>query len=242
MQYIGFNTTREPFNSAALRQAIHRGVDRVGMLDAYLLGHADAAQFPLSPRSDLYPADIETSYSPDYFASAMAAAGYNKGVSRPVTMLVNEENAYKVSMAQQIAKSLSRYDLKVTVSVLPWEQYLYALQSGNFDLYYGEVKLTADWDISSLVLPGGSLNYGGYNNENTAKLLSAYLTADDDTKRAKAMDTLCRHLADQVPFLPVCFKNISVLLPSGAVEAITPTAANPFYNMTAWKVNLSKKK
>lgn len=242
MQYIGFNTTREPFSSAALRQAIHRGIDRTGLIDAYLLGHADAAQFPLSPRSDLYPTDIETSYSPDYFASSMTTAGYNKGQSRTVTMIVNGENTYKVSMAREIAESLSRYDLQVNLSVLPWEQYLYALQSGNFDLYYGEVKLTADWDISSLVLPGGRLNYGGYSNDNTTKLLSAYLTAADDGKRAEAMDALCRHLAAQVPFLPVCFKNISVLLPSGAVEAITPTAANPFYNMTAWKVNLSKKK
>ena len=172
----------------------------------------------------------------------MTTAGYNKGQSRTVTMIVNGENAYKVSMAREIAESLSRYDLQVNLSVLPWEQYLYALQSGNFDLYYGEVKLTADWDISSLVLLGGSLNYGGYSNDNTTKLLSAYLTAADDSKRAEAMDALCRHLAAQAPFLPVCFKNISVLLPSGAVEAITPTAANPFYNMTAWKVNLSKKK
>lgn len=240
MQYIGFNTAREPFNNAALRQAINLGVDRVGTIDAYLLGHASAAQFPLSPKSTLYPKDLETVYSPDYFASAMKAAGYNKGTSHSVTMIVNEENTFKVSMAREIAKSLSRYDLKVDVSVLPWDQYMWALQRGNFDLYYGEVKLTADWDISPLIR--GGLNYGGYNNDNTNKLLSAYLTAADDAQRAKAMNNLCQNFTAQVPFVPVCFKNTSVLLSSGAVDTITPTAANPFFNMTAWKVNIAKKK
>lgn len=242
MQYIGFNTAREPFNNTALRQAVNLGIDRVGAIDAYLLGHAEAAQFPLSPQSTLYPTELETTYSPDYFASAMSTAGYRKGASRSVSMIVNEENAFKVSVAQEIAKSLSRYDLDVHVSVLPWEQYVGALQSGNFDLYYGEVKLTADWDISPLVVPGGSMNYGGYQNENTSKLLAAYLTAADDTQRVKAMDTLCRNLTAQVPFVPICFKNTSVLLPSGAVKDMTPTAANPFYNMPAWQVNLSNKK
>lgn len=242
MQYIGFNTTREPFNNAALRQAVNTGIDREGIISKYLLGHADAAQFPVSPRSALYPTDLNVSYSPDYFASAMKAAGFSKGSSQTVTMIVNAENAFKVSMAQQIAKGLSHYDLDVEVSVLPWDQYLWALQRGNFDLYYGEVRLTADWDISPLILPGGSLNYGGYNNSITTALLTDYLRAGDDAQRSKAMLALCQNLSAQVPFLPVCFKNISVLLPSGAVEAITPVAANPFYNMTAWKVNLSHKK
>ena len=242
MQYIGFNTNRAPFDKAALRQAINLGIDRTGMINAYLMGHAQAVQFPLSPQSSLYPANLETVYSPDYFSSAMKTAGFKKGTTYTATMIVNEENAFKVSMAQEIAKSLSRYDLQVNVSVLPWDQYMAALRSGNFDLYYGEVRLTADWDISELVTTGGSLNYGGYKNDNTAKLLSAYLNAADDTKRTKAMNMLCQNLTAQVPFVPVCFKNISVLLPSGAVETITPTASNPFYNMAAWKINFAKKK
>lgn len=242
MQYIGFNTTREPFNNVALRQAVNLGIDREGTINAYLLGHAHAAQFPLSPLSTLYPNELETAYSPDYFTSAIAAAGYHKNTSREVTMIVNAENSFKVSMAQEIAKGLSRYDLKVNVSVLPWDQYMNALQRGDFDMYYGEVKLTADWDISSLILPNGSLNYGGYNNQNTTKLLNSYLTADDDAARTAAMEALCQNFTAQAPFLPICFKNISVLLPSGAVETITPTATNPFYNITAWQINWSAKK
>lgn len=240
MQYIGLNTTREPFNNAALRQALNLGIDRVGAINAYLLGHAKAAQYPVSADSALYPKDLETAFSPDYFASAMAAAGYNKGTEYTVTMLVNEENAFKVSMAQELAKELSRYDLKVTVSALPWDQYLRSLQNGSFDMYFGEVKLTADWDISPMVLPGGTLNYGRYSNENTTKLLSAFLSASGEAEQAKAMNALCQNLSAQAPILPVCFKTVSVLLPSGAVENVTPTAANPFYNVADWQVNLKK--
>ena len=240
MQYIGLNTAREPFNNVALRQALNLGIDRVGAINAYLLGHAKAAQYPVSADSALYPKDLETAFSPDYFASAMTTAGYGKGEEHAVTMIVNEENTFKVSMAQELAKELSRYDLKVTVSALPWDRYLRALQTGSFDMYLGEVKLTADWDISPLVLPGGALNYGHYSNENTTKLLSDYLATSGDVEQAKAMSALCQNLSAQAPFLPICFKTSSVLLPSGAVENVIPTASNPFYNVSDWHVNLSK--
>ena len=52
-------------------------------------------------------------------------------------------------------------DWTVTVEELPWEEYLAALESGEFDLYFGEVRLTANWDLSDLVGTGGAMNYGG---------------------------------------------------------------------------------
>ena len=48
-----------------------------------------------------------------------------------------------------------------------------ALAAGKFDLYYGEVKLTADWDLRSLLATGGALNYGGYSDAALDSLLAA---------------------------------------------------------------------
>ncbi len=35
----------------------------------------------------------------------------------------------------------------------------------SFDLYLGEVRLTADWDAGVLLDAGGALNYGGFASE-----------------------------------------------------------------------------
>lgn len=237
MQFIGINTRREALNDPGLRRALALGIDREGCVDAFLLGHGLAAQFPVSPASSLYPQTLDIPYSPDHFDTAMADAGYTGEKTLSLTLLVNRENSFKVDAAERIAAGLSHHGLEITVKALPWEQYLQALRSGNYDLYYGECRLTADWDLQSLIGSGG-LNYGGYSNADTDALLDALRNAPEPD-RAAAMANLCRHLREQSPIVPVCFKNVSVLLPSGAVEAITPTAANPFFRLWEWKVDIA---
>lgn len=139
-------------------------------------------------------------------------------------------------LRQEIAKALEQYDFKVTVQALPWDQYLTALAEGRYDMYYGECKLTADWDATALVGTGGSLNYGGFSDPATDVLLAAYLSADDDGQAA-AMERLCRRLQSEMPIIPLCFKRTSVLLPYDAVEHVTPTAADPFYHLENWTVH-----
>lgn len=237
MQFIGINTARAPLNDPALRAALGLGIDRQGCIDAFLLGHGLAAQFPISPQSPLYPGTLDVPYSPDNFDTAIANAGYADGGAVQLTLLVNKENSFKVDAAKRIAEDLSHHDLQISVKTLPWEQYLAALQSGNFDLYYGECRLTADWDLSSIIGSGGNLNYGSYSDADTDSLLDACMRSAD-TDRAAAFTALCSHLQEQAPILPICFKNVSVLLPSDAVETITPTAANPFYDLPEWNIDI----
>lgn len=235
LQYLGFNTQRAPFDSAALRRALGRGLDRESLVSAFLSGHGAAAQAPISPVSALYPSSLDEVYSYDAFAEAMSAAGYASGASRSVTLLVNSENSFKVSAAQAIAQALSVFDLSVEVQSLPWEEYTAALAAGRFDLYYGEVRLTADWDLSPLLSPGGSLNYGGWANPQTEQLLTAFASAQD---RAAAAEALCAHLREQSPIVPLCFKSTSVLVQTGVAENLRPTMANPFYAFSSCAIHL----
>ena len=238
LQYLGFNTQRAPFDNAALRRALGLGINRSSLTSAFLSGHALAAQFPVSPVSSLYPQELETVYSYDAFASAMAAAGYATGSSsRTVTLLVNEENSFKVSAAQALASALSVFDLKIQVSALAWEEYTAALAAGNFDLYFGEVKLTADWNLTSLLSSGGALNYSRWADPQMDTLLVQYATAQD---RASAMKSLCSYLTSQSPILPICFKRTSVLYQTGTIENLKPTASNPFYNLTDCTIHLAE--
>lgn len=235
MQYIGFNFSRAPFDQAALRQALGLGIDRESAVSAFLSGHGTAAQFPVPPVSPLYPAALESDYSYDAFASAMAQAGYTSGTPRTVTLLVNEESSFKVSVASYLASSLSAFDLQIEVRVLPWEEYMAALSTGDFDLYYAEVKLTADWNLIRLLGTSGSLNYGGWSDVQTDRLLAQYASAGD---RAAAMEALCAYLQKQAPILPVCFKSTSVLYQTGVVENLTPTMQEPFYSLSSCVIRL----
>jgi peptide/nickel transport system substrate-binding protein len=121
------------------------------------------------------------------------------------------------------------------VRILPWDDYAAALAAGEFDLYYGEVKLTADWNLTPLLGTGGALNYGGWSDPLMDQLLANFSAADD---RVAAMDRLCDRFLAQAPILPVCFKSSSVLMQSDVLEGLSPTAAEPFYNLTDCTIHL----
>lgn len=232
-QFLGLNTARAPFDDAAVRRALCQGVDRAALTSAFLSGHALPTQFPVSPASPLYPAELEQAYAYESFAQALGEAVDSRAWT--LTLLVNEENSFKVSAAEYLAQTLSASGVSIEVKALPWEEYTAALAAGDFDLYYGEVKLTADWDLRPLLATGGSLNYGGWSNETTNALLSAYASAAD---RSAAMETLCLHLQQQSPLIPVCFKTTSVLVQTGVAEGLNPTMTDPFFDLTSCVIHL----
>lgn len=56
------------------------------------------------------------------------------------------------------------------------------MESGNFDLYLGEVTLTADFNLSPLLGRAGTLNYGGYSSAETDALAELLRAAAEDER------------------------------------------------------------
>lgn len=233
LQYIGLNVTRAPLNSAAFRSVLAQGLHHDFLVNAFLAGHAAPTRFPVSPVSALYPAGLEKEYSLTGFAQA--AAALESLPETPLVFLVNGENSFKVSLAQQLAQDYAVQGILMEVRALPWAEYTAALQAGDFDLYYGEVKLTADWNLTPLLGSGGALNYGRWSSVRTDEALANLAAADD---RAAAMEALCAHLQQQNPILPLCFKRTSVLMQSGVVEGLHATAGEPFYGLADCRIHL----
>ncbi len=235
MQFLGFNLNDPLLADAAMRSAMSAAIDRSDLAAAYLSGHATPAQFPIHPTASCYPASLEKPLSSQPLREALSEAGVSEEKPRKLTLLVNEENAFKVSVAQRIADTLCVDGLSVTLKVLPWNEYLAALSAGNFDLYYGEVRLTADWNCAPLLHTLGALNYGGCGSEETDALLAAFLAGQEGSAAAYLND-----FASQTPIAPIAFKSLSVLTPDGLVAPYAPTASCVFHRVENWSFNLTK--
>ena len=235
LQYLGINVNREPLNDAGFRRLLSQGIDRSNLVSAFLSGHGIPTQSPVSPATSLYPAALDRPFSLSDFSAAWAESGYR--VNRPLTLLVNAENDFKISAAQQIADIFSAVGIPTTVKILPWEEYTAALTAGEFDLYYGEIKLSADWNLSQLLGSSGALNYGGWLDPQFDLYLSNYLASTD--LRA-SMEQLCTYLQEQSPILPICFKSTSVLLQNDVLSGLIPTMSEPFYNFSDCTIHLAE--
>lgn len=155
---------------------------------------------------------------------------------QPLKLVVNGENNAKVSAAQYIAYQLQAAGLEVEVEKLAWDSYLAALAGGNFDLYVGEVLLTADFDLSALIASSGSLNYGGWSSEQTDQLLAAFRAASGE-ERAAAAQQLYDHLIQTSPITPICFKHGSLLTQWGRLAGLQPRQSNIFYGLDSWELD-----
>ncbi len=226
--YLGFHTARGPLASAGARRAVAAAVNRDVLVSTAWSGHARASALPVHPASPFYDESLVRRLpGPDTARTLVDQAGLT---GRELTLIVNRENSSRVTAAQLIARQLEQAGLTVTVSALSWADYLSALADGRFDLYLSEVSLTADFDLTSLLSSGGTLNYSRWHSSGGDRLLHSFLSAPEEG-RQQAASRLCSLLTQQVPMVPLCFKRGSVLIRPDTDLELTPTRANIFFGM-----------
>ncbi|MCD8116779.1 MAG: ABC transporter substrate-binding protein [Oscillospiraceae bacterium] len=249
MQYLGYNMSSAVFGQTGFRVAMTYAIDRANIVSDCMQGAAVAAALPVHPNSSLYPEDIadDMAYSEEGFLTALENAGATdvdgdgaleiNGQDVTITFLVCSDSAAKVSAARLIAEQLRSVGFTVTLRELNYDDFESALEEGDFDLYYGEVKICNDWDISVLVDSGGSLNYGGVSDSFLAGYLTGFLGADDSTLD-QAASAYFQYLAQTAPITVVCFEKSEVLYHRGVISGLDPTQDNIFYNMQDWTIDL----
>ena len=181
--YLGFNTQSGLCRSAGVRTALTRGIDRDAVAQTVYASHAVSTALPVHPASPLYDQTLAgvLSYAPEALVSQLEDLGV---LGRELVLLVNRENTAKLSAAQLIAGQLESAGMEITVNALDFEDYTAALAQGDFDLYLGEVVLTADFDLTALLSSGGALNYGRWQDAQGDSLLSAFVQASGEARTA----------------------------------------------------------
>lgn len=244
--YVGFNAQSGPCRDELVRQAVSCTFDRKSVAGKLLAGHAVAAALPVHPDAAEFAAapDFSLEADPEQARSLLAQAGwtgeggakfYKGRSSLELTLLVNLENTYKVAVAESLAGTLEALGCTVTVSKLPWDDFLSALQHRKFDLYLGETTLTADFDPEPLVGPAGAINYGGFIDSETNTLLDAWRGARG-TDRIAAASALHARLTETAPIAPLCFKNASLLTQWGQVSGAQPVQQDIFAGLSGWHI------
>ena len=256
LQYIGFNTRTFAFNNPNVRRAIGSSLNRSYIVSEIMPGQSLAAPLALSPAYRLYdPQWVQTSIDPLIEMSALFEFaglkdfdndsfleypdGYGGYYKLALDFIVNSENAYKVRTAYRIADTLRLYGIEIIVRELQWDNFTAALRSGNFDMYYGEVVLGADFDLSLLLLPGSPLNYGYTGSDYYKPFIEAFLGAWSDQEESIAAKALCDEINYTAPFIPILYKKYVVYTPIAAISGATPSQSGVFNGIAGWTIDLT---
>ncbi len=244
MIYLAFNTLAKetltvegkvdyysPCSSAQLRRIVAMAVDRTTIVSGYFAQRAVASTLPIHPSATLYDAILAATGDP--FSMLTSAVSELTPLDTPLRLITANENAAKLSTAQLIVDNLNNAGIETQLVSLSWDDYIVALETGDFDIYLAETQLTADFDLSPLIATQGTLNYGGYTSISTDELLSNLRSATTSAQPTAAA-LLYTHILEQTPIVPICFKNNSVLSQWGRISQLIPTQSNIFYNLKDW--------
>ncbi len=258
--YIGVNQSYGDLGLNELRQAISAGIDRAAVCRDGYYNNAIAATGFFNPVWEPVKSvqNIETAANQEITIENLEKIGYNsvddKGIRLKngrtrlqFNMLVNSENRTRVAVAQLIANQLMNCGIKINVVEKSYTDYTAALSSGDFQLYLGEVALTPNMDLSSLVTEGGSAAYGLKNqiNVNNGPLIDAAAedteTPQDNGESATAaqlieglyngqntVSDVASVLQTEMPFIPICYRT-GVLFYNDHIENVNNSSASDIY-------------
>ena len=251
--YIGINHSVGDLSQALLRQAISSAIDRDAVCSDAYFNNALSAKGFYTPVWDTVKSvqNIQTYQNSEITIENLAEIGYNKldneGVrtrgnrSLRFSLLVNSENRSRVVAAELIADQLKPLGIKLTVVKVSFEQYKKRLANGEFQLYLGEVNITENMDISSLVVPGGLAAYGVKDTvHEVAEGEIKPATVSDIVKsfysgKAEITDVVSV-LQTEMPIIPICYRT-GVMFCDDNIKNVSGASQNDvFLNISSYKL------
>ena len=270
--YLGFNMESLFFSSSAMRYAMMYAVDRDNLVENLMNGCGLTTTLPVSPISTLYNSSYAANFG--YDINKSKAVFDNAGIADHdydgqlefimwsiiveinIKFIVNNDSSVKVQTARQIAEDLNSIGITTTLYELDWDDYIDALQRGNYDMYYGEIKMTPDWDLGYLfdpedfntrgkkpatereeeIYPDVGMNYSGCGDPAYTQLYNTYLAADELTRYEKYQE-VCRYVIESGGIVPICFEKREMLTHRGVVSGANATQYNLFNDFENWEIS-----
>lgn len=250
MHYLGYNMRSKIFGQSIFRSILTYAIDRSTIVAEVMKGAATAATMPVAPQSPLYPDNLAQAlqYSDAALDIAIESVGARDldgdglldlgGAPYTIDFVACSDSGAKVAAARSIAKKLQDKGFDVNLRELGYDEYKDALEKGNFDIYYAEVRLCGDWDLSLLLGSDRDLNYGGVRDAALDELLDGFLSAQEEGITARSLE-LYQYISQNAYITPICFEKSEVLYHRGVLSGLNPTQDSIFYGMENWTVDVN---
>jgi len=242
LSYIGFDTTRPPFDDVLVRQAFCHATDRESLVTQLLGDAVTLADGILPPGMPGYTGQtVGLEYDVELARTLMSDAGYGGGEG--LSSIMFETYGEGGGMASWLTSVLWQWsqDLGVSLEVtqLETEAYFYRLDDQEYDMFvFGWIADYPDpQDFLELLFHSDSVNnYGGYSNAEVDLLLEQAAVEQDDDVRLDLYRQAEQIIISDAACIPLWF-DMQYLLVKPYVKGYT---LNPLG--VPWLANVSLEK
>lgn len=235
MVYIGFNSQNGALNKYT-RSAVAAALNSEDIAVSAFEGHAVPAKLPFNPavyyadgiKSSLLSGDkalAESIIDKNGYIRTVNGVRTNGSYSLSFRMIVNSDNRYRLTAAYEAADALNQIGFNITVEPLPFEDYRQRIESGNFDMYIGEIKLDGSMDISEFWRDGSPFSSGIDKTERAAAEYSRYRSGEMTAAEYYGI------FAEFYPFVPICFRTGYIAYSADVTPDLSRAPYNIYYNL-----------
>lgn len=268
MHYVAFNVESDMGRDSSVRYAMNFAFDRA-YLETLLAGNAVASPIAMNPAAACYPETLanQLKYDLELCKVVLGNAGIrdldddgrleylNPAVEPEFTIIVCSDSSAKAGICRRFAADMESIGLKVTVQEVSWKRYMQLLQGEEdtdkskdieeieFDMYYGEVKLRNNFDLTELLQERTednertNINYTHSDDKTYETLINKYLAASDQG-RYEAYYELAQYVSTQAVIIPIGFEKQQIICHRGVIRGLDPNIGNPLYGFENWTIEL----
>lgn len=205
MEFIGFNTQKEPLDDVRVRQAISHVVDREEIIDGIYSGTGKIPKGPIVEGLTGHDEEVENlEYDLEEAERLMAEAGYEDGFD--ISIITNDASE-RVDAAIYLQEALKQINVTATVDQMEWGAYLEEASTGDHDIFLlGWPNATGDpdqslWPLFHSSMAGAQGNRTFYENPEVDELLEAGRQESDEEKRAEIYEEAQEILVEDAPMI-----------------------------------------
>lgn len=187
VDYIGFNTSKAPFDDPKIRQAISHAFNSEAVLDGVYNGSGMPANGPLAPALLGYSEELQgLEYDMARAEELLAEAGAE---DLTINLMVNDDNPERLDVALWLQESLNEIGVTLNVEQVEWGAYLDATGNAEHDMFilgWGNTTGDPDETITSLYHTDNAGNNGNrafYSNPELDEILDNARQETDEAVR-----------------------------------------------------------
>lgn len=231
--YLGVNTAKSGLNTTAVRQALSMLIDRRSLVSSAFSGWARPATTPFHPAWAAAAELTGLSEGRDLTGAVerLEQAGYGtaKGQQKlTLELIYSNESGSRAAPAEFLRTALEGAGVQVTVTPLSYAAYKQRLSAGKYDLYLGEIRLTANMDLSPLLTAGGSAAFGVPTGGTAADAYRRYRQGELSLAEFTAA------FLEELPYIPLCWRS-GYAGYDRRLSVVTPHGYNVYYGMVNWQ-------
>lgn len=227
--YLGCNVLYSDFfEDGFLRTVLTYAIDRETINNENYRGHGWPATLPASPLSPYYSESLAAGYTYDPMKFIDAVSSWpipkdKKGKQKTLRLLVNSDDSARLRTARDIAATLTDFGIPTETMEYPSVTYQAVLQACNYDIYLGQTRLPANYDLSEFFRLWGNLSWGGIPNEDILKLCKESLADSGNYYNLHQL------LAEDGRIVPILFGSYAVYAERGLFDGFSPARDNAYY-------------